>query len=697
MAIISADKIFVGVDDEINFVVEKILATEKQRVILVVPQNALVVSSLVSMRILAKQIAKSKKVVVLVTEDEFGQKLAKTSGLVSVAKVSAIAPEVWETAQVAKEKAKEKADQLKQELLAERGITSGATSTTAEAEDMGEAAVLESADGEDQHLVNEELEQPHQPEKAEDIDQDQYEQKVSALDPDEIVEEEQVTNESVLGSTNTPEEPEKDAKILGPIQRKRRQPKLVEMGGIAIYAGGDISEIETETTMDSLDTQPVPERLVRNPVTTKTEFTGRDWTNHTADKKVRFDFSNFFGKRRQLVEQDPKEKDRRKKLILIGLGIFLLCAVGATYVIAFQLSNVDIRIKLRTAEIPVEQQVTADSEVKELNLEALVLPAQLVTEEGLSISASDAATGNGAAGEIAAGRIDIWNKTANEITIPAGTVVENTTTSLKYVLKEDVVVPAKPANDPIGIGQAEDKPIVAEKFGEEYNITESGTKIDFKIGNYPTSEVIGKRFKRIEGGTTKTFKAPSQEDVDRVKKTLIENITKQGQTRVKNLVPDGYRLLLGTEQFAETSVRSTPEVGKEGENFSVTLEGKMTALIVSNSDLETAIKSLIDKNKASGESSKFEVRSLGDAELSEIKREGNKVTFKVVSKGSLTSKVTEESIKQEVAGASIDQAEEYLIKVEEIESARVEFMPSFVPEFLKRVPSDWARIKILFE
>lgn len=683
MAITTADKIFVGVDDEINFVVEKILAAEKERVIIVIPQNALVVSSLVSMRILAKQIVKSKKLVVVVTEDEFGQKLAKSAGIISAAKVSNVTPEMWESVQIAKEKAKDAAKQRKEELLSERGIAVAAETAP---------EVVESDTEEQSELDSEVAPSDTEPEEvpAEEVVVDQPE--------DEIVEEEE---KSPAVEAETASE-EKDAKIVGPIQRKRRQPKLVDVGGIKIYAGGDIGQLMPENTAIENDPQPIPERVIRNAsLGNKEGFTGRDWTNYTGDSKRKFSFTmpKLFAFKRGGGEVDEKEQQRRRRLIIIGIAIVAFCVFGATYVLAFQTSSVDVKIKLKTAEVPVEQQIVADVDAKALVEEPLTIPAELVTEEGLSISASDKSTGEGASGNIAAGVIDIWNKTSQEVSIPAGTVLENTTTNLKYVLKQDVVVPAGNSSGAVqGIGRKEDVSIEAEKFGEEYNITESGTKIDFKVGSYATADVIGKRFRAIEGGTTETFKAPSTEDVEKVKAALLTNITKQGVSKIKNLIPEGYRLLEGSEKFEETAVRSTPEVGKKGDTFSVTLEGKMTAVIVANDNLEEAITLMIDNTSTqSEEGTEFEVKTLGDAVLSEIVREANKVTFKVVSKGSLTSKITEESIKQNIAGKTISEAEEYLIKLTEIETSSITFNPTFIPGFLRRVPTDWGRVKIVLQ
>lgn len=690
MSITASDKIFIGVDDEINFVVEKILTSEKDRIILVVPQNALIVSSLVSMRILAKQITKSKKQIVLVTEDEFGTKLAKTAGLVPTNKVSNISPETWESAQIAKEKAKAEADKIKKELLANRGIGVATDEVEVSEPDEQLSENSDNMDSADLRPENKEISEDEAEVtegNSREGSQEQLENADAEDDLDKLAKNE-----------------EKDVKIKGPIQRTRRQPKMVDVGGFQVYAGGDINEVITQDMQNNESPLPSQDRLERPRVSVNKDktngFTSRDWSSYTNDPSPRFNLAKLF-KRDETSSRNlnPDERKKKQKLIIAGIAIFLFVVLGATYVLAFRLSTVDIRITLKTAEVPVEQQMAIDTAVSQIDEEKLIVPARVLTEENLSISASDTATGEGAGGSVAAGVIDVWNKTTNQITIPAGTVIENTTSNLKYVIKEDVTVRAKNANDTLDIGRTEDVSVEAEKFGDEYNITESGTKTDFKVGTYTTADVVGKRFRPIEGGTTRKFKSPSQADFDKVKKTLSENIAKQGLSKIKNLVPEGYRLIEETAKFEEVTARSTPEVGKEGDSFSLTLEGKMTALMVADADLDKAISLLIARNQQGSEEddAEFEVQNLGDAEISEVVREGDKATFKVVSRGSLTSKVTEESIKQGIAGKTISEAEEYLIKVSEIDTSRIIFNPGFLPNFLHRVPTDWSRIKINFQ
>jgi len=188
--------------------------------------------------------------------------------------------------------------------------------------------------------------------------------------------------------------------------------------------------------------------------------------------------------------------------------------------------------------------------------------------------------------------------------------------------------------------------------------------------------------------------AVSQEDIDRVKETLTDTLKKQGMNKITDSVPAGYRLIDGTQEFKELEVKSTPALGEKADNFSVSLKGEVTALAVSESDLQSAIELLIANNQKVG--SDFEIDGLGDAIIGDVVRDAEKVTFTISSSGSLRSKVTADDLKKELAGKSIEEADNYLSQVDEIVSHKITFSPALVPGALRRVPTDLSRIKISF-
>jgi hypothetical protein len=675
MAIVTAQKIFTDVDDEINFVIEKVLGTEKDEVILVVPQNALVVSSQVSIKILFKQIMKSKKVVIMVTEDEFGANLAAAAGLLATSKVSNITPDMWDQALAKKEQYVAERDAKKQQLLARRGIVEPAL---------------------------------------------EHEAEVAAEPVTEPVTKPEV--EPVIAEEVPPEE-----EIKGAIQRPRQDAKMVKVGGLQVFAGGDITMIESvhasaqrgvkgaETMIgqeggdlvgDGQDATPKP----------RGGFTGRDWTKYTSDSNgSKFNLAKFWPFRREPEPVAPGERKikkiddeigganrwtRRRKLIIAGIIVFLLFLVIGGYVLAFRLSSVEVKITLKTTEVPVEQLITVDTAVTEIDELQLVLPALEISEEELSISGSGDASGESVRGTKAAGLIEIWNKTQEEIELLEGTELTEISSNRKYVLKENVTLPPAELdpNDPnlfASFGGAGDElRIEAKAVGSEYNLTDPDSGLEFSVKGYNTNQLIGKRFRDIDGGSSETFRSVSEEDFKDLKKGLSKSLEDQSRTRIADAVPEGYRLILGTELFEETESHATPDIGEEATSFNVSITGKVTALAVSEADLQSAIEILVSRDQdIEGE---FEVTGLENAAIAEVTRDGSKATFTITSQGSLRGKLTELEIKEAIVGMSIPDAQEYFAGIEDIESFSVSFNPGLVPEALRRIPTDLDRIRVTF-
>ena len=102
----NTEKIFVDLNEDIVFAIERIKNAEANNVIVIVPKSANVTSSLISLKLLSRQIAKSDKVISIVTDDSVGQKLGEKAGLMVVENVQDIDAKVWEEAKSMKEEAR---------------------------------------------------------------------------------------------------------------------------------------------------------------------------------------------------------------------------------------------------------------------------------------------------------------------------------------------------------------------------------------------------------------------------------------------------------------------------------------------------------------------------------------------------------------------------------------------------------------
>jgi hypothetical protein len=97
-----SSKIFIDTDNEITFILEKVLKSPSERVCLVVPDRASVFTSISSLKLIKRVVDKSSKLLIIVTLDENGADLAKKAGLIVVSRIGEISESLWEKASKSK-------------------------------------------------------------------------------------------------------------------------------------------------------------------------------------------------------------------------------------------------------------------------------------------------------------------------------------------------------------------------------------------------------------------------------------------------------------------------------------------------------------------------------------------------------------------------------------------------------------------
>jgi hypothetical protein len=95
-------KIFIDTDNEITFVIEKILSGRTEKVILVIPDRASLLSSITGLKLIRRVLDKSNKLLIVVTLDVMGAQLCKKAGLCVVSRVGEITEDLWESVSKAK-------------------------------------------------------------------------------------------------------------------------------------------------------------------------------------------------------------------------------------------------------------------------------------------------------------------------------------------------------------------------------------------------------------------------------------------------------------------------------------------------------------------------------------------------------------------------------------------------------------------
>ncbi|MBN1331527.1 hypothetical protein JW978_01415 [Candidatus Dojkabacteria bacterium] len=684
----ASDKIFVDLDEEIVFTVEKIAQAASDRVIVVVPESANLVASLISLKLLSSQIAKSNKLIILVTEDKLGLKLSEKAGLISKEKISQIGPDVWVQAEEKKKKFQEERRKLKNELISSRQETDNY-----------------------QIIDNNSKETPKGQEEAKKAQQEA---------------EAQLSNQPVYTPPMS--------------QKPRLDPKIVNLGNIKVLAGGDI-EINEKFQKELLETEKKDPGVLDGRIEKKDEVDIRsenilkeneeeieeekekqqDKNEQKFEEEEEFeeeaglDTASLIGRdlskivpenpRKRRMQQDfsrgpktpviPADNPINRALqriklfystgntrlkIAVTAGISLLVLI---FLSMFVFNTASLKIYTKAQNVAVSKEITGEIGGSEINVENLVIPVYPLKISDSSSNTTDT-TGNVEDGNRAQGLVTIYNKKEEEINLPAGALMENISTGLKYRVLAATAVPAAVVDgaDNLNLGVKKDVSIQADSFGEKYNT--SGTA-SYKFDGFTTDELSAKSFGSIEGGDTSEERAVSEKDITDLEDGLVDELKNRLLNEFRDSVADDEVLLEETITYGTPKSSSDAKAGEKADNVTVSLELEATAYFVKEAELKQIVSEIIkSESEFEGE---VDLDALDNVEIINVVPGENEIKFQIDSQGDITADFTEEEISNELAGKSIGAAKEYLNSKEGVEDYNLSVGPFFLPGFMKSMPS----------
>ncbi len=695
MGVVSAEKLFIDPKEEITFIVEKIKSLNNQKVILVVPQNSHLLSSNVSINILSRQLLDEDKLVTVVTEDEYGKTISDRAGFVTVEKVSEVSGESWVQAGKNKNDLKNHILERKNNLLS--GIVGDKQITNYKDDQLREEQVTNEIDDDSELETTEDLRDEKQ-----DVTRDSDDELGNDADNSEI------TVPDGRHAAQSTEQDEQEA--LEKYKKPRQEPKVVEIEGLKILAGGDVNhfnkkhndvKIEDELNIDKMANanESFSGREIKRSNGTNT-FTGKDFTKVIRPKR-QFGGFNFFKRRKNLTEKGLEEpnpaRSRRRKIIAGGVVASLLLIIFGVYFFVFNLSSVDVEITFKKQELNFKQKVIA-AEDGETDLDTSMIPAKFYQEGNLSISRTGKADGKGKRGTTAKGFVTIYNTTESAVNIKSGTKITSVATSLKYSITKDITLPATnldSSHETSDIGKVDDVPVESVDFGAEYNIEDSDSNTIFELEGFSgVDNVYAKRFSSFEGGKSEEFIAVSKENIENLKKQILPDLEKQGKSKIEAFVTNDYVLITDSIKFEETKVSSNPSEGEEAKDgsFSLTVEGKISAFAVKEMDLQSIVEKYLADDD---ENLSLELETVGNYIFQDVVRDEKRVSFTLSLEGKTKQTLADDIIFENIKGKKLQDAKTTLRALEQVESAKISFTPGFIPESWKFVPKDESRINII--
>lgn len=377
----------------------------------------------------------------------------------------------------------------------------------------------------------------------------------------------------------------------------------------------------------------------------------------------------------QAIHHAGRRNPFEKVPFTLGVGVFAILAIVG-FALWWFIPKAQVTIYVSPRQLEETQQITVDPGVSSIDISNRVIPGTLkeITVTGDKTAST---TGSKVVGEKAKGKVQIRNGTAVSIKVNSGTTLFGPN-DLKFVTDSSASVSA--ALSPSTPG-TETVDVTAEKIGSDYNLAKGET---FKVGNYPKSEVDGVVDGDLSGGSSREITAVSADDLKNLESELTDELIDQGRSQIAGEL--GVDEIFVAESIKSEVVSKTysNKVGDEAANIRLSLELKLTGLVISRVDANELAKLVLSGEVPSG----FTLRDDQITSQFSAKGEssGNVWQFDTTFGANLLPEVKPDEVARKISGKYPIVAQEYLSTIPGFVRAQIRLSPGFLPAKLAVLP-----------
>lgn len=672
---------YIDIDEEITLIIDRLRKSGADEVVIVVPKRALLIQSIVNLKLLKKEADNMRKKIVIVTQDKLGKLLVEKAGITVEHKLDDVAGDEMDDSENPEEIEKDWASGA-EELQRKKEIQSrldnigspdyagesdangnGSNRENKIPESFGEATsfkLREDADNREK-LINKEL--------VFDIGNEIKEKKIAVNAPLNL--RERAGKPALDMARNLSVEPKNFIPESVPSAGEKATNENSGRGGFkntslhaAAYNSDDFEKAETGK-LDKF------EKFYKNDL-----------------KK-----EAVFNREKASVENHSLSRGIKKVFLAFGAVAFLAAAGVGTYLFVPK-ATVTIFAKEKIQKIDGEYQ--GDAGISAIDLEKGVVPARVISVNE-ELAKTFAATGSkNASNQKARGTITIYNE-YSEGTQPLVATTRFASEDGKiFRLAKGVVVPGTAKVGEETKPGAIEAEVVADEAGDGYNI-ESGnfTIPGFKDSGEKYTKFYGKSSKAMIGGgnTSEKVKTVSAADVNAAKSKLNSELNQSVIRKVKGMVGEGEVVLDEAINLTDSSYLLSSAEGAAAENFTMTVKTKASAIVFKEEDLKKLVEREITKNGASGINDLGKSISLefgkADADFSK-----GLLTIRVNAIGKIVPDMDLKAIKAGLLGKSENDLEAYLKAFPAIDRVEVNYWPTFAAG---KIPSYERRVEVVLD
>jgi len=628
---------YIDIDEEITSIIERLKKTKAKDVVVVVPKHALLIQSIINLKLLKKESEKLRKEIIIVTQDKMGKLLVEKAGLVAEQRIE----DFEEETQVFEEKEEKKDVDLSDKF----------TAKTTELEELGSKNYFEETSNRSRRPI-----------------------KIEA--PEENVAEKILNKELVF---------KPKLSVQGKFFSKKAAQSLDMIKNIDIRQKGDE---EKEQLLEKTENKKKRSKKEKFPDELLEEKESEGFSSKKAEE--------FFAR----ADRFKKQKDPYQEVQIGGkvwkiffwfcFSVIILVGLVGFY-LYFPKATITLESKSNIKSLDLE--IKGENSVSEVNFVDSIIPVEKIEIEG-ELTQNFQATGKKSdSNKKARGTITIYNEFSSSPQPLVATTRFLSEDGKIFRLDKSIVVPGMAnvgGENKIGAIEVE---VTADEAGAEYNIGPNRFSIPgFQgsgAGKY--EKIYAKSSKAmIGGGDSETeVVAISETDIANAKNELTSKIQESLKQKAKNQAGEEKNILEDAIVFNDPNFSYSVQDGMVGESFEMSVKANAKFIVFRKDHLrrlaeEKVISSTgIQKGQLSEDSINFEFGK------SDTNFDETKMIIRVNVKAKILPSLNLEEMKMDILGKNEEDFVAYIRQFKELENAYINFNVPFrngrIPSFPSRV------------
>ena len=680
---------YIDIDEEITSVVDRLRKAKATDVIIVVPKRALLVQSIVNLKLLKKEADKLGKQISIVTQDKLGKMLIEKVGI----------------------NVEDKLDDIEGDEIFETSVGGDERVFVSDADDY-DAPKSDSSDrlknlGSDSYFKDDEYA------KNPSLDAQGKVAVNGKLGANKISEEsspestevtEKIINKELVTEIGADmEKISKSKKFTQSGVIRQGKPTFDIIRNVEAEEDATAEDVVQKTTFkkESDFSYDEYEKLAAEDENRKKEAI-RSQNNRIGNFKNNEVVDNFFqsknfsrgGKVLENKNRGEIELSRGmwKYVAMAGaVAILLIVAIGG-YIF---LPKVDIKLTLKSKEQSFDAQIRGSQATTEAAGDAI--PAKLVSIDDEFTGTYKATGSKSATSQKAKGTISIYNEYSSAAQPLIASTRFETPDGKIFRLVQGVVVPGTSNSNGTTQPGVIEAMVVADNAGSDYNIGASTFSIPgFKgSGSEKYTKFYAKSSQPMMGGGSSGTMAASisATDIANAKNNALEELTASAKEKIKNVSSPGSVILDDAIDMGSVAYSMSNPEGDAVDSFTVTAKTKVNAVVFNEDDLKKVLTEKAMTSATSGEEidGSSIVLQYGKSDVDYV---AGSVLIRVHFFGKIISKIDEESLKKGILGKSETEFGAYIKTYPNIEAVEINYWPAFISG---KIPAYESRINITLD